>query len=596
MRLPGPTIRRARGFLLVVAIVVVVVVALAIAALGNMTSADIRSSSAHAQSEQAYFAASSGAEYAAYLLRSGTNTCATLPTTSTAVGGAASFVLSATTNAPASTTVGGAGVNNAATTIPAVSTAGYASHGLIIIDGEQILYTGTTAGSFTGATRGYGATPAASHLAAASILQNQCTVKVTGTSGAAQRVVESAIRNGPWVEYLDGGSVNITSVAAATLGSIVTSLPAGDNLIIAAVTMQSTSAVTATQIAGGAPGNLQLRRGAAVLDSNLYPVNIGITTIGQNDRPNKTYFFVYKDAGAAANQTYSVTAQGNNAFTNGEVKMAVINSAPVSASAAGNIVNISNVAQQAIVSMATALAAGTNLVIARVQVDNTDVANNRFIATPNLQLRRTTAPATTLASNQFRLDFRISTGVRATEEYSILLIGLDSAAPANPTYQVSARASAANSLQADADILVIQGVGGAFVSGGSTALGVGATTLATLATSLPALGAGSSNVVITSTQYDKSNVGTTNVTAGSEAIVYNTVNQSTNAYQYQLCTSGTLPCNHFPAGLIWRQTAAAASPSYSVVAAASAAASINGQAKILAMHLNPVVDRIEIYP
>ena len=594
MRQAKLTMKRARGFLLVVAILVVVVVALAIAALGNMTSSDVRSSSAHAQSEQAYFAASSGAEYAAYLLRSGTNTCATLPATSTAVGGAASFALSATANAPAGTTVGGAGVNNAATTIPAVSTAGYASHGLIIIDGEQILYTGTTAVSFTGATRGYGATPAASHLAAASILQNQCTVKVTGTSGTAQRVVESAIRNGPWVEYLDGGSINITSASAAALGSIVTSLPAGDNLIIAAVTMQSTSAVTATQIVAG---NLQLRRGAAVLDSNLYPVNIGTNAITNNNRPNKTYFFVFKDAGAAANQTYSVTAQGNNVLTNGEVKMIVINNAPVTTSATGSIASIGNGAQTTIASLASALSAGTNLIIARVHMDNNSAAN-KFITggnPGNLQLRRTTAPAAVLASNLFQIDFRAASGARATEEYSVLLIALDSAAPANPTYVVSAQASAIN-IQVDATILAIQGVGGASLAGASTALGAAATTLVATATAFPALSAGSNNVVIAPTLYINTVAATRNVNANSEAIVFNAVNQTTNTFQYQLCTNGTAQCDHFPAGLLWRQTTAQANPSYSVAAAASAAASVNGQASILAMHLNPVVDRIEIYP
>ena len=49
MRQLEPSIRRARGFLLIVAILVVVVIAVAIAALANMTSADIRASSAHAQ-------------------------------------------------------------------------------------------------------------------------------------------------------------------------------------------------------------------------------------------------------------------------------------------------------------------------------------------------------------------------------------------------------------------------------------------------------------------------------------------------------------------------------------------------------------------
>jgi len=62
MRQPGLNIRRTRGFLLIVAILLVLVVAVAVAALGNMTSSDVRSSAAHAQSVQAFYLAESGLE------------------------------------------------------------------------------------------------------------------------------------------------------------------------------------------------------------------------------------------------------------------------------------------------------------------------------------------------------------------------------------------------------------------------------------------------------------------------------------------------------------------------------------------------------
>src|SRR5450759_5439744 len=77
MRQPELKIKRARGFLLIVAILVLVVIAVAIAAMANMTSADIRSSSGHAQSEQAYFVAVSGLEVATREFANGT-ACASL--------------------------------------------------------------------------------------------------------------------------------------------------------------------------------------------------------------------------------------------------------------------------------------------------------------------------------------------------------------------------------------------------------------------------------------------------------------------------------------------------------------------------------------
>ena len=89
MRQPELRIKRARGFLLIVAILMVVVVAVAIVALGYMTSADIRASSGHAQSEQAYFAAQSGIEVAIYQFSQLDTPCASLVTagnTNVAVG------------------------------------------------------------------------------------------------------------------------------------------------------------------------------------------------------------------------------------------------------------------------------------------------------------------------------------------------------------------------------------------------------------------------------------------------------------------------------------------------------------------------------
>lgn len=57
-----------------------------------------------------------------------------------------------------------AGINNAVTTIPVVSTTGFQNAGAIIIGSEIITYTGKTATSFTGCVRGQYNSTAASHL------------------------------------------------------------------------------------------------------------------------------------------------------------------------------------------------------------------------------------------------------------------------------------------------------------------------------------------------------------------------------------------------------------------------------------------------
>jgi hypothetical protein len=57
------------------------------------------------------------------------------------------------------------------TTIPVVSTSSFDSTGTIIIDSENITYTGTTSTTFTGATRGAESTTAASHSTGATVAQ-----------------------------------------------------------------------------------------------------------------------------------------------------------------------------------------------------------------------------------------------------------------------------------------------------------------------------------------------------------------------------------------------------------------------------------------
>jgi hypothetical protein len=66
-------------------------------------------------------------------------------------------------------------INNSVTTITVTSTTGFTATGNILIDQENISYTGVTATTFTGCTRGLSGTgsgAAASHLTAASVVQS----------------------------------------------------------------------------------------------------------------------------------------------------------------------------------------------------------------------------------------------------------------------------------------------------------------------------------------------------------------------------------------------------------------------------------------
>ena len=69
------------------------------------------------------------------------------------------------------TTTLSSGIDDDDTTIPVVSASSFDSTGTIIIDSENITYTGTTSTTFTGATRGAESTTAASHDSGATVAQ-----------------------------------------------------------------------------------------------------------------------------------------------------------------------------------------------------------------------------------------------------------------------------------------------------------------------------------------------------------------------------------------------------------------------------------------
>lgn len=196
MRQPELNIKRERGFLLIVAILVLVVIAVAIAAMANMTSADIRSSSGHAQSEQAYFVAYSGLERASYRFGAGV-ACASLAETGITVGNG-TFDISATAYRSSAANATVANATDQMVTVSDTST--YAPHGRARIRTaaftaiEEIHYSGKTAFSFTGVTRGVAGTTAIAHTAE-TVYQDQCLVHATGRVGNSVRVLERALHD-----------------------------------------------------------------------------------------------------------------------------------------------------------------------------------------------------------------------------------------------------------------------------------------------------------------------------------------------------------------------------------------------------------------
>jgi hypothetical protein len=127
------------------------------------------------------------------------------------------------------------------------------------------------------------------------------------------------------------------------------------------------------------------------------------------------------------------------------------------------------------------------------------------------------------------------------------------------------------------------------------------TTLATASSTFPPLPAGGGVAVLGFTHYNATaGAGGPFVTlVGAERIVYNSATQTSNQYQYELCNTGVgNECRHSPGGLLWLQTFAGGNPRSNPIfflQSASSATTVQGDGKILAIHLEPIADRIEIF-
>ena len=75
-------------------------------------------------------------------------------------------------------------ITASSTSIPLTASTSFAPSGVVLIDSEQIAYTGNAGGSLTGLTRGYNGTTAASHTSSTAV--GSYTVTVTSAGNAAQ--------------------------------------------------------------------------------------------------------------------------------------------------------------------------------------------------------------------------------------------------------------------------------------------------------------------------------------------------------------------------------------------------------------------------
>ncbi len=198
-----PHFANEKGVALIAAVTTLLVLSLVGTVVVSMVGTKSYSTLHQAQSVQALSLAEAGANRAlAYLSKEG-GACTDItgaPQLTDVALGPGTFAVTATRYNPASTTLSAA-ILDTDTTIPVASTAGYAPHGRITIDSEQIDYTAITGTSFSGVRRGANETTAASHSSGTPVNQDQCTITSTGTISAAfgdaRRVSEVIVTGGP---------------------------------------------------------------------------------------------------------------------------------------------------------------------------------------------------------------------------------------------------------------------------------------------------------------------------------------------------------------------------------------------------------------
>jgi hypothetical protein len=221
-------------------------------------------------------------------------------------------------------------------TVAASGTNNFPNTGTLIIDGEQISYTGKTSNTFTGATRGANGTTAVAHLSGAVVtgVQNFTTsanLKYDDVTGAL-KVPNLAVTN-----LSISGASNITNAAtfspkiqpitATTAASAltVTLNPTvldfrSTTLTSGAVTSVSVTSVISLTVASGATlGSVssQAFRLVVLAINNSNTVELAIVNLAggnQLDETNIISTTVLNTASDVANVIYSTTARTNVAY------------------------------------------------------------------------------------------------------------------------------------------------------------------------------------------------------------------------------------------------------------------------------------------
>jgi len=379
--------------------------------------------------------------------------------------------------------------------------------------------------------------------------------------------------------FKDGASVAVPTVSG-TIDSITTTLPAGNNLVIAVIQLDNTAAAI-VQIAAGNMDLVRTGTPDVLLSENENALNMPVTG-GVID--GQYFYLIGRDAGASANEAYRLVGFASATGLNAEIKFIIINGPTNSVYGESANVAVGTAETTILDVVATGFPAASvalpNIIVSVIQ--HTSTANNPTISAGNLRLNRL-SPAAILASNQFVTKYEDLT--KETNGKMSVLIAIDTTAGAGPTYRISAF-SALTGGSAEAKMFVFRGFGAKFTDTGSVPVGTTRTVIGSVATDFAA----GDDIVFGVFQNEW--VADANFPAGgTDTRLVGGAADSSNAFAFFSTPAGSTS-GRFTTffGLPFKKTTTVANPTYEGAMTASVASAQNGELKILAIHIR---DRVE---
>jgi len=255
------------------------------------------------------------------------------------------------------------------------------------------------------------------------------TVKATGSLVGMSGEAKILAIKGVTGEQVQGVEDQIDSSSETTLTTLSTSLPAGDNVVLAIFESQSTSNGAEQLI------NARLKSGGATLAENQYSLYHATSSYKQ------VHFIVYLHSGAPANPTYTATGISTN-------KTKVLGRAKIVAFSITSMTGLSGAyndgastsigtSETVISTLSTSFAAGKEVVVIASEQFVTTVSAARSISSSLNKLRNDATGDQ--AVNQYALGFPFQG--QGDHGKGFALLNKFTSAPANPQYDVKATAS-----------------------------------------------------------------------------------------------------------------------------------------------------------